>query len=209
MTSPDSPICEARNIGVVFAGRPAIEDVSLAIVPNEVVAILGPSGCMPACAPRRSDSADDRRSLRAWQRSPVSIPASRSSSKSCSSLADGAGKHPGGAEWIESGCTDCCPRPHRQVHRHGRPRRVGRSVSQGSSGGMKTRAGIARGAVRARNFSVWMSPSVPWMFSPPRACAVKFTGSGRTREETRRQWKWQRHSQRHRTAQHPDDHAHH
>ncbi|HET6250391.1 MAG TPA: nitrate/sulfonate/bicarbonate ABC transporter ATP-binding protein [Tepidisphaeraceae bacterium] len=42
---PDSPICEARNIGVVFNGRPALQDVSLAIVPNEVVAILGPSGC--------------------------------------------------------------------------------------------------------------------------------------------------------------------
>jgi NitT/TauT family transport system ATP-binding protein len=39
------PICEARHIGVVFNGRPALEDVSLAILPNEVVAILGPSGC--------------------------------------------------------------------------------------------------------------------------------------------------------------------
>jgi NitT/TauT family transport system ATP-binding protein len=44
MTTSD-PICEAKNIGVVFAGRPALENVSLAIVPNEVVAILGPSGC--------------------------------------------------------------------------------------------------------------------------------------------------------------------
>jgi NitT/TauT family transport system ATP-binding protein len=43
---PDSsPICEAKNIGVVFNGRPALQDVSLAIVPNEVIAILGPSGC--------------------------------------------------------------------------------------------------------------------------------------------------------------------
>ena len=40
-----SPICEVRDISVIFAGRPAIENVSLAINANEVVAILGPSGC--------------------------------------------------------------------------------------------------------------------------------------------------------------------
>ncbi|HWE03452.1 MAG TPA: nitrate/sulfonate/bicarbonate ABC transporter ATP-binding protein [Tepidisphaeraceae bacterium] len=43
-TSTDA-ICEARNIGVVFNGRPAIENVSLSVNPNEVIAILGPSGC--------------------------------------------------------------------------------------------------------------------------------------------------------------------
>lgn len=40
-----SPICEVRDVSVIFAGRPAIENVSLAINANEVVAILGPSGC--------------------------------------------------------------------------------------------------------------------------------------------------------------------
>ncbi|MDB5174859.1 MAG: aliphatic sulfonates transporter ATP-binding protein [Phycisphaerales bacterium] len=45
MAAPDSPICECRNLNVVFGGRPALEDVSLAINANEVVAILGPSGC--------------------------------------------------------------------------------------------------------------------------------------------------------------------
>ncbi|MDB5330806.1 MAG: aliphatic sulfonates transporter ATP-binding protein [Phycisphaerales bacterium] len=45
MPASDSPICECRNLNVVFNGRPALEDVSLAINANEVVAILGPSGC--------------------------------------------------------------------------------------------------------------------------------------------------------------------
>lgn len=40
-----SPICEVRDVTVIFGGRPAIENVSLAINANEVVAILGPSGC--------------------------------------------------------------------------------------------------------------------------------------------------------------------
>ena len=44
-TTSSEAICEARNIGVVFNGRPALENVSLAINPNEVIAILGPSGC--------------------------------------------------------------------------------------------------------------------------------------------------------------------
>jgi len=42
---PDSPICEAIDVDVEFGGRPAIENVSLAINANEVVALLGPSGC--------------------------------------------------------------------------------------------------------------------------------------------------------------------
>jgi len=44
----ESPICEARNVSVTFdasADRLVLKDVSLAINPGEVVAILGPSGC--------------------------------------------------------------------------------------------------------------------------------------------------------------------
>jgi NitT/TauT family transport system ATP-binding protein len=40
-----SPICEAQNITVTFGGMTALKDVTLAINPGEVVAILGPSGC--------------------------------------------------------------------------------------------------------------------------------------------------------------------
>jgi NitT/TauT family transport system ATP-binding protein len=42
------PICEARNVSVAYdAARTAyaIKDVSLAVEPGEIVAILGPSGC--------------------------------------------------------------------------------------------------------------------------------------------------------------------
>src|SRR6185312_2334110 len=44
----NSPICEARNVSVSFdpsGERLAIKDVTLAINPGEVVALLGPSGC--------------------------------------------------------------------------------------------------------------------------------------------------------------------
>jgi NitT/TauT family transport system ATP-binding protein len=44
----ESPICEARNVSVAFdaaAERLVLKEVSLAINPGEVVALLGPSGC--------------------------------------------------------------------------------------------------------------------------------------------------------------------
>src|SRR3954453_1312994 len=47
-----SPICEAKDVSVAFGGeggagegRTVLENVSLAVCPGEVVAILGPSGC--------------------------------------------------------------------------------------------------------------------------------------------------------------------
>jgi NitT/TauT family transport system ATP-binding protein len=43
-----SPICEARNLSVAFGsdgGKLVLENVSLAVNPGEVIAILGPSGC--------------------------------------------------------------------------------------------------------------------------------------------------------------------
>jgi NitT/TauT family transport system ATP-binding protein len=47
-----SPICEAKDVSVVFGGeggagdgRTVLESVSLSVCPGEVVAILGPSGC--------------------------------------------------------------------------------------------------------------------------------------------------------------------
>src|ERR1700733_4028025 len=41
------PICEARHLTVVYgtSDRPTLSDISLAIYPGEVVAILGLSGC--------------------------------------------------------------------------------------------------------------------------------------------------------------------
>jgi len=41
------PICEARNLTIVYGtnDRPTLKDISLAIYPGEVVAILGLSGC--------------------------------------------------------------------------------------------------------------------------------------------------------------------
>ncbi len=41
----DSPICEVRSVSVVLGNQTVLQDVSLAIQPGEVVAILGPSGC--------------------------------------------------------------------------------------------------------------------------------------------------------------------
>src|SRR5579862_8656768 len=48
MPTNGSPICEIKNVSVAFGedkDKLAIKDVSLAICPGEVVAILGPSGC--------------------------------------------------------------------------------------------------------------------------------------------------------------------
>jgi NitT/TauT family transport system ATP-binding protein len=49
MTPPvEAPLCEARHVSVAYGvdkRRFAIEDVSLAVYPGEIVAILGPSGC--------------------------------------------------------------------------------------------------------------------------------------------------------------------
>lgn len=48
MSTLETPICESRNVSVSFGdadGRLVLRDVSLAINPGEVVAILGPSGC--------------------------------------------------------------------------------------------------------------------------------------------------------------------
>src|SRR4051812_31951125 len=47
-TNMPSAICEARHVSVTFGKDGAttvLQDVSLAINPGEVVAILGPSGC--------------------------------------------------------------------------------------------------------------------------------------------------------------------
>lgn len=48
MTSPDlvgsAPFLEAENIRVVFNGKAAVDDISLAVDRGEVVAIIGPSG---------------------------------------------------------------------------------------------------------------------------------------------------------------------
>ena len=48
MPTNGSPICEIKNVSVAFGDdkdKLALKDVSLAICPGEVVAILGPSGC--------------------------------------------------------------------------------------------------------------------------------------------------------------------
>src|SRR5579872_7096021 len=48
MPNDEAPICEARDVSMSFdpsGERLALKDVSLAINPGEVVAILGPSGC--------------------------------------------------------------------------------------------------------------------------------------------------------------------
>jgi NitT/TauT family transport system ATP-binding protein len=48
MSTEDAAICEARNVSVSFdpsGERMAIKDVTLAVNPGEVVALLGPSGC--------------------------------------------------------------------------------------------------------------------------------------------------------------------
>jgi NitT/TauT family transport system ATP-binding protein len=47
---PDVPICELRHVSMDFpqprgGPRRVVEDVSLALLPEEVVALLGPSGC--------------------------------------------------------------------------------------------------------------------------------------------------------------------
>lgn len=48
MAERDIALCEVRGVTVCFGDPPSppvIEDVSLSIVPNEIVAVLGPSGC--------------------------------------------------------------------------------------------------------------------------------------------------------------------
>jgi phosphate transport system ATP-binding protein len=44
-SSPRSFIFEARDVDVRYAGKPAIQDVSIDLAVNEITALIGPSGC--------------------------------------------------------------------------------------------------------------------------------------------------------------------
>ena len=181
-TTSSEAICEARNIGVVFNGRPALENVSLAINPNEVIAILGPSGCGKSTLLRMlvgliqptSGEVFAHGQTLSGIHSGISIVFQNFAlypwltvRENIQVALNGLNLDPQTASQRVTKCID-------MVGLDGSEEAYPKELS----GGMKQRVGIARAWHAGRNCSAWMSLSAPWMSSRQRVCEAKSINFG-------------------------------